>query len=84
MTEFHSLDAEVKESYYRCLLCDKKMDPRQVIPHLICLRHRRRYVVCNVNLIFLVANYLIFIYFILVFSFFPEIYVYRFIYRKGS
>lgn len=39
------LDMTAKEPFYICVLCDKKCDPRNIIPQITSHRHRMKYLV---------------------------------------
>ena len=44
MTEYQK-DNQEDEPRYICEMCESKMDQRQVIPHLIGIKHRMKYFV---------------------------------------
>lgn len=39
------IDSKMKEPFYICVLCDKKCDPRNIMPQLTSHRHRMKYLV---------------------------------------
>jgi hypothetical protein len=38
-------DVNAKEPIYLCLLCDKKCDPRNIVPQMVSQRHRLAFLV---------------------------------------
>lgn len=39
------VDSKAKEPFYVCTLCDKRCDPRNIVPQLVSHRHRMKYLV---------------------------------------
>jgi len=46
-------DMKAKEPLYVCTLCDKRCDPRNIIPQITSHRHRMKYLVNKTFLYFL-------------------------------
>lgn len=41
------IDSKAKEPFYICILCDKRCDPRNIMPQITSHRHRMKYLVRN-------------------------------------